>query len=463
MSDTSADQSALDPKRPWIEDESQLPSKMNWFGTFFNPAGESPKLHFTRAWTALFFTQFLVYFGIGIMLLGIAGMLGADMSGARVAFTYFVAAVFVVTTFFSFIIHARRLNNANRASAWALIVLIPLIVAMAQFTFGVMGSAQTYQEKYDARAEYIADPITWEAKHLEVRREEQAAEKKRQEEAKANEDAREDPMQCLADAKEAKRVAEEAAKAENEKAEEESDEPKFDDNADKPLASMEAFVLRPNAAAIPGTIILLSFPIMLWSLLWVARTRINGVTYEAKGMNAILFSLRGRIGRLSYLGGFALTLVITGGAYIVATIIGGIVPPIAPFALIPVAILFLFLMIALTSKRLHDLGQPMWRMLLPWAAMIFALLIVVVMSILNGPAIELAEYNCGDNPMAVTIGQGAAAAIVAGAHIGFFLWMCLGWPEMRDNKYGPAPIPGETGPQYPEGYVPGKRETDLFA
>jgi uncharacterized membrane protein YhaH (DUF805 family) len=482
MSDTSANQGALDPKRPWIEDESQLPSKMSWMNTLFNPTGKTTKLHFTRAWTLLFFTQFLVFFAIGIMLLSVASMLGADTTGASVVFTYIAAIVFIVTTLMSFVIHARRLNHAGRASGWALVVLIPLLAALAQFTFGVIDSAQKYQEKYEARAAYIEDPITWEAKHLEVRREEQAKEKKKQEDAKANEIARLTPQASLVIAK-AKRkaekekeaaekaAAEERAKAEaenpkpkeDEAAKEEDEEPEFDDDADSPLPKMSAFVLESNLAAIPTTIIALSFPVMLWTLLWVARAPLLGAQYQRKGLGNIMFSLNGRIGRIQYLAGFGMILLISVVLFVIGSVLGGIVPAIQTVASLPALIFFVFSMIAITAKRSHDVSMSGWKMLLPWGATLIGLAIVAVFHVIYGSVLELVEYDLADMPMPVTIGRGTAGAIIAGAHIGYFLWMCLGWPEMEDNKYGPPPIPGSTGPQYSEGYIPAKPEADLFA
>ena len=65
MSDAIASQSALDPDRPWITDANQLPSKMNWLDTFFNPTGKTPTLHFTRAWTVLFMAQVVAFFSEG--------------------------------------------------------------------------------------------------------------------------------------------------------------------------------------------------------------------------------------------------------------------------------------------------------------------------------------------------------------------------------------------------------------
>ena len=64
MSDATASQTALDPERPWITNEEDLPVRMSWFQTFLNPAGETPKLDFTRGWTVLFFAGLLSWMGL---------------------------------------------------------------------------------------------------------------------------------------------------------------------------------------------------------------------------------------------------------------------------------------------------------------------------------------------------------------------------------------------------------------
>ena len=67
MSDAISSQTAIDPDRPWITDPEQDPARMSWLDTFLNPTGESPKLHFTRAWSLLFFAGVLAWPGFGLL------------------------------------------------------------------------------------------------------------------------------------------------------------------------------------------------------------------------------------------------------------------------------------------------------------------------------------------------------------------------------------------------------------
>lgn len=256
MSDTLRQDIALDPDRPWITDERQLPGSMNWFSTLFNPAGKSPTLHFTRAWTLLFMLQLFCVFGLSFII-GVVSLTGADTGGFSLFQLYLTAVVFVVTTVISFVIHCRRLNDAGKINIRAFVILIPLLIATAAFVSQVQGKAAEYQELYAERSEYLADPEGWETQKLEARR-------------KAQEE----------------RVAEEAARAASENDEEgaqgdrggqnrggqrgrggQSDGP----SADKELPSQEEFILRPNVGVFQQYIMPISAFIMIWSLLWVAR------------------------------------------------------------------------------------------------------------------------------------------------------------------------------------------------
>ncbi len=163
MNDISTTPNVLDPDRPWITDERQLPSRMSWIGSLFNPTGKSPKLHFTRVWTVCFFLQFLIVvipFGLGIVI----GLAGGDPSGIKTFGLYASPVVFIATTIISFVAHSRRLNDAGKLSLWAVLVLIPLLIGMALFMSGVMQKSAEYDEIYKRRAEYLAEPNAWRAR-----------------------------------------------------------------------------------------------------------------------------------------------------------------------------------------------------------------------------------------------------------------------------------------------------------
>ena len=257
MSDATASQTALDPERPWITNEEDLPVRMSWFQTFLNPAGETPKLHFTRAWTVLFFAGLLSWVGLG-MIITVIGIAGVNTGGLSTFHGYFIAVVLAITSLMSYVVHTRRLNHAGKISLRAIVVLIPLILASVSFMGAVQGKATEYAALYEARAEFLADPQAWRDARLEERRERQAEE-------------------------EARRKAAEEAKANGEEVEGEGQGqgrgnrggppggPNQGPSAENPLPTKEAFIVRPNIGAFNMTIVALNTLIMIWSLLWVAR------------------------------------------------------------------------------------------------------------------------------------------------------------------------------------------------
>ena len=257
MSDAISSQTPLDPDRPWITEQDGDPAKMNWLDTFLNPAGESPKLHFTRAWTILFFAGILAWPGFGLASF-IAGAAGMDTSGLSAFHGYLIAVVVGVSSILSFVIHSRRLNHAGKTSLWAIIILIPLVLGALAFMGGVSGKAAEYQELYDKRAEYLADPAAWREQRLQERRDAQAAAEKARLEAEAARAAGEEPSG-------------EGAQNQGQRG---GPPGGFDGgpNPENPLPEKEAFIVRPNLQSFYGLIVLFSLPIMIWSLTWVART-----------------------------------------------------------------------------------------------------------------------------------------------------------------------------------------------
>jgi len=258
MSDAISSQPVLDPERPWINDIDGDPAKMNWLETYLNPAGESPKLHFTRAWTVLFFAGVIAWPGYGLASF-IAGAAGMDTSGLSAFHGYLIAVVIGLSSVLSFIIHSRRLNHAGKTSLWAIIVLIPLALGILSFMGGVTAKAAEYQELYEARAEYLEDPAAWREQRLEERRKAQAEAEKARLEAEA-----------------ARANGEEGAEAQGGQNRGQRGGPPGGERngptADNPLPTKEAFILRPNLGAFYNPIVMLSILVMIWSLTWVART-----------------------------------------------------------------------------------------------------------------------------------------------------------------------------------------------
>ncbi len=145
----------IDPHRPWIRDARDAPGEMNWVQTLLNPLGESPKLHFTRAWTFSFMGRLLLYVvpSFTAFVVAIAGM-KSDAWTAPVNLLLFTVPALLVpfalftlfTEFTSFVGHSRRLADAKRPAWLAVIVLVPMILGLAAYTAGTsMGAAQHRQ------------------------------------------------------------------------------------------------------------------------------------------------------------------------------------------------------------------------------------------------------------------------------------------------------------------------------
>ena len=258
MSDATASQNALDPDRPWIVNEEELPSRMSWLDTLFNPTGKSPKLHFTRAWTALFFAGLFAWVGFGFII-SILGIAGAETAGLSAFHGYFIAAVLAITSICSYVIHTRRLNHAGKLSLFSVIVIIPLILAALAFMGGMAGKAAEYDELYKARGEFLDNPAAWREARLDEQREQQAEAEKARQEAEA--------------AREAGEEGEEGQGSNENRGQQGGGQGNWNQgpSAENPLPSKESFIVRPNLGTFNFIIVACTTLIMIWSLLWVAR------------------------------------------------------------------------------------------------------------------------------------------------------------------------------------------------
>ena len=155
--DTNADTAgAIDPNRPWITDPRDAPANMNWVETLTNPSGVTSRVHFTRAWTGLFFLR-LIYFVGTATAAAVFATAGSSFSVPNWVWPLLV----IVTAVMSLILHVRRLADAQRSAIWASLVLLPVIVGSAGFLGGVaMGGAQYDQlvAQREARAIEIPAP-----------------------------------------------------------------------------------------------------------------------------------------------------------------------------------------------------------------------------------------------------------------------------------------------------------------
>ena len=125
----------LDEARPWIKDEDELPSRMNWFAALLFPFGRSPQLHYTRVWVLLLLPRLFVYFGI----LG----LGSKRSGVELIGP--ILAVLVIEVL-SFIAITRRLNDAGRSPFFAWAVFVPALLGLGLAVVMVPGAKEAHKQ-----------------------------------------------------------------------------------------------------------------------------------------------------------------------------------------------------------------------------------------------------------------------------------------------------------------------------
>lgn len=95
---------------------------------------------------------------------------------------------------------------------------------------------------------------------------------------------------------------------------------------------------------------------------------------------------------------------------------------------------------AIAVKRLHDMGQTGWLVLIPWVAgfgaVFFAFTAVGASAILNAAALEREDPLAIWGLVAPAFGGIALATLV---NLGFLLWIGLTDSQRGDNRYGPNP------------------------
>lgn len=163
----------IDPHRPWIKDARDDPAAMNWAQTLFNPMGETSKLHFSRAWTFMFMGRVLLYIlpVVTVSLVMMAGVKAASLMMAPVDLLLLSVPAMIlpfvlftlVTEYTSFVAHVRRLADAKRPVWLAGIVLLPLILGMVFYMLGAQRGAAQFraaQAQVEADAATAADAAT---------------------------------------------------------------------------------------------------------------------------------------------------------------------------------------------------------------------------------------------------------------------------------------------------------------
>lgn len=145
---TYSEPAPIDPHRPWIDDPRDAPANMNWLQSLTNPFGETSRLHFTRAWTALFFIRFIYRVGL-LVIMGVFAFASAPSFTVPV---WIWPLIIIVTALMSAILHVRRLADARRSPLWAVLVLLPIISGFGGFIVGAGMGAGQYQAAVDARS-----------------------------------------------------------------------------------------------------------------------------------------------------------------------------------------------------------------------------------------------------------------------------------------------------------------------
>lgn len=142
----------------------------------------------------------------------------------------------------------------------------------------------------------------------------------------------------------------------------------------------------------------------------------------------LLFSFQGRIRRSHFWIGWLILL----GASVVANWI--------PFLGLLIAIALIWPNLAIGVKRLHDMGQSGWLIVIPWVVTIVAL--IVGMGTIGFSAFANAGALENEDPAAIWALIAPAFGmfgLIALVNLGFLLWIGLTPGTNGDNRHGPDP------------------------
>lgn len=153
-----------------------------------------------------------------------------------------------------------------------------------------------------------------------------------------------------------------------------------------------------------------------------------GVPIDSFNFQHALFSFNGRLRRQHFWIGWLLCL----GAGVVL----GWIPVLG--TLLSIALIWPNL--AISVKRLHDMGHSGWLVAIPWVAGLAG--IVAAFMTVGTAALASGGYIDGDDPAAVFAIMGPALGIfgiVALIQLGFLLWIGVAEGQRGDNRFGPNP------------------------
>lgn len=154
----------------------------------------------------------------------------------------------------------------------------------------------------------------------------------------------------------------------------------------------------------------------------------NSSQIQSFDWQKLLFSFEGRTRRSHFWIGWLICL----GVGVVAgwiPLLGGLI-----------SLLLIWPNLAITVKRLHDMGKTGWFAAIPWVVNIvgfcFAFASIGITAITNAAALER------EDPAAIFALLGpmfGVLALLALVNLGFLLWIGITEGQPGDNQYGPNP------------------------
>lgn len=149
---------------------------------------------------------------------------------------------------------------------------------------------------------------------------------------------------------------------------------------------------------------------------------------ESFDWKSLLFSFEGRTRRSHFWIGWLICLglsVVTGWIPLVGGLIG---------------LLLIWPNLAISVKRLHDMGLTGWIVAVPWVASILGVIVGVSMigisAFANASALENEDPAAIMALFAPALGLFALLVVV---NLGFLLWIGLTDSQRGDNRFGPNP------------------------
>ncbi|MEM0986609.1 MAG: hypothetical protein AAGJ32_10205 [Pseudomonadota bacterium] len=130
----------------WHFSQEDDPATQRWLPTFLSPFGVTPRLHFTRAWTLLFFARVLAFVIplAMVMILAAADPSISEEDDRDGGFGGLFLMTVLLTALLSFVLHLRRLRDAQRSPFWAGLALAPICAGMIGFSMFAASGAQDY-------------------------------------------------------------------------------------------------------------------------------------------------------------------------------------------------------------------------------------------------------------------------------------------------------------------------------